>query len=82
MTQHVLNIGPDGSVRSIYQEEVDIAAALGGTVTIERASHVEPDARGGWSADMRPVGGPILGPFRLRSEALAAEVAWIEEFVL
>jgi hypothetical protein len=27
---------------------------------------------------MSPVGGPVLGPFRLRRDALAAEVAWLE----
>ncbi len=45
-----------------------------------RASHVEPCA-GGWSADMSPVGGPVLTGFTKRSQALAAEVAWLEENV-
>lgn len=36
----------------------------------------------GWTADMRPVGGPILWnkdwqPFKTRAEALAAERAWL-----
>jgi len=34
---------------------------------------VEPDAEGCWWADMGPVDGPVLGPFRSRSVALAAE---------
>ena len=45
---------------------------------IARASHVEPDPDGRWQADLRPVGGPVLGPFDRRSEALAAELAWLE----
>ena len=46
-----------------------------------RVSHVEPHPDGGWIADMRPVGGPVLlqgdRPFRLRSEALTAEREWL-----
>ena len=33
----------------------------------------------GWWADMRPSGGPILGHFRSRQEALDAELAWLSE---
>jgi hypothetical protein len=32
-----------------------------------------------WWADMMPMNGPVLGPFDTRSDALAAEVAWIDE---
>ena len=69
----------DGSVRYVYTEEVDqraLAEALGGALRIERASHVEPNADGTWSAAM--VGGPVLGPFALRSEALAAEIVYLD----
>ena len=45
---------------------------------IQRASHVEPDGRGQWIADLAPVGGPKLGPFSLRSAALEAERRWLE----
>ena len=34
--------------------------------------------RVGWLADLSPVNGPVLGPFDRRSEALAAELAWLE----
>ena len=37
-----------------------------------------PTADGRWTADLRPVGGPVLGPFARRSEALEAERAWLE----
>lgn len=43
----------------------------------KRASHVEPHSGGGWVADLYPAGGPLLGPFRFRWQALAAEVAWL-----
>ena len=48
-----------------------------GKVQIARASHVEPDAAGNWLADLSPVGGPVLSPFVLRSDALAAERDWL-----
>ncbi len=70
-----LVIAPGGMVRCIYGEDVDLAAL--GAVEIRRASHVEPDAAGEWWADLAPVGGPKLGPFARRSEALDAEVAWL-----
>jgi hypothetical protein len=69
-------IEPDGTARCIYTEEIDLAAI--GSPTITRASHVEPDQQGRWQADMSPVGGKVLGPFELRSEALAVEHAWLE----
>jgi len=32
-----------------------------------------------WYSDLLPVGGPVLGPFAARDDALAAEVAWLNE---
>jgi len=71
-----LIIEPSGAVRCIYGEEIDLAAL--GSPAISRASHVEPDEQGRWRADMSPVGGGLLGPFGTRSEALAAEHAWLQ----
>ena len=71
-----LIVEPGGVVRSIYGEEIDLAVL--GSPAIIRASHVEPDQDGRWQADLSPVGGPVLGPFDHRSEALAAEHAWLE----
>jgi hypothetical protein len=67
---------PDGQIRCLYAEAIDFAVL--GQPTITRASHVEPDAKGQWWADLSPVAGPQLGPFTLRSEALAAEQSWLE----
>ena len=71
-----LIITPGGAVRCVYSEAIDLQAL--GSPTITRASHVEPDQQGRWLADLSPVNGPTLGPFRTRSEALAAEKAWLE----
>ncbi len=72
-----LIIKPDGSARCVYDE--CIALEQLGRVAIERVSHVEPDETGRWHADLSPVGGPALGPFKHRSEALAAEHLWLEQ---
>jgi hypothetical protein len=71
-----LIITPGGAVRCIYSEAINLAAL--GSPVISRASHVEPDQQGRWWADLSPIAGPTLGPFRHRSEALAAEHSWLE----
>jgi len=71
-----LVIKPGGVVRCVYAEAIDLSAL--GNPAISRASHVEPDEQGRWSADLSPVSGPVLGPFDHRSEALEAEQAWLE----
>ncbi len=71
-----LIIEANGLVRGIYGEEIALDAL--GPLEINRASHVEPDQHGRWSANLSPVGGPVLGPFDRRSEALGAEVEWLE----
>lgn len=68
----------DGSVSCLYGEEIDLSTI--GSMSARRASHVEPEGEE-WFADMSPVGGPKLGPFRKRSEALAAEIKWMEDFL-
>ena len=74
-------IDKDGTARAIYDDALKPILEDLGDVTVARASHVEPDGRG-WSADMAPSNGPVLGSFALRGEALAAEVAWLEENIL
>ena len=76
-----LFIGPDGQVQFIYDDR--LAQLFGGEAAeTRRASHVEPAAGGGWTADMGPVGGPVLKdagmPFATRAAALAAEHEWLE----
>jgi hypothetical protein len=74
-TEMELVVGCDGVARCIYDEALDLREI--GKLQITRASHVEPDAEGFWWADMGPVDGPVLGPFRNRSEALGAERGWL-----
>jgi hypothetical protein len=73
-------IDPLGQVRCLYTEVLDLPAL--GPLAIRRASQVEPDAAGQWWADLAPVSGPRLGPYLRRSDALAAEQAWLESNVL
>lgn len=72
-----LSIDSSGVVRCLYAETIDLQTL--GTMTIERASHVEPDADGQWWAELSPVDGPTLGPFSRRTDALAAEQGWLEK---
>ena len=69
-----LVVGLDGGVRCVYDEALDLRAL--GKLQITRASHAEPDLDGNGWADMGPVGGPVLGPFGTRGEALQAERGW------
>jgi hypothetical protein len=72
-----LIINPCGDIRCIYNESLDLSEI--GRLRIERVSHVEPTADGQWRADLSLVNGPELGPFPLRSEALRAELNWLEQ---
>jgi hypothetical protein len=77
----VFDIGPDGIVRYIHSDEaVRLAGTLGRPV-INRASNVEYDnEKGGWLADMAPLGSStILGPYDTREEALEREHTWLTE---
>ena len=71
-----LIVEPHGTLRCIYGEEIDLGAL--GSMTIERASHVEPDNQGRWFADLSPMTGPAIGPFDKRTLALEAELGWLE----
>ena len=72
-----LIISSSGNARCVYSEEFDLSVL--GKLRIQRGSHVEPDQEGHWMADLSPVDGPMLGPFANRSDALRAEVAWLNE---
>ena len=74
-----LVVDPGGGVRCLYGEVIPLASL--GVLSIARASHVEP-GHDGWYADLAPCRGPRLGPFALRSQALRAEEAWLEENLL
>ena len=75
-----LVIASTGLALAIYDEAFEFAAL--GRVSIQRASHVEPNAEGEWLADLAPVGGPVLGPFSKPTDAMAAETAWLRAYWL
>ena len=74
-TEMELIVDAGGGVKCIYDETLDLRAL--GKLQITRASHVEPDSDGNWWADMGPSGGPVLGPFGTREQALTAERRWL-----
>ena len=75
-----LYVDRQGQMRCLYTEAIDLSAL--GELSVSRASHVEPDECGGWVADLSLAGGPVLGPFPRRSDALDAESAWLTQHVL
>ncbi|NQV23020.1 MAG: hypothetical protein HQ518_01525 [Rhodopirellula sp.] len=72
----ILIAAPDGTLRCVYGEAVRLNTV--GSLTIRRASHVEPNSDGTWTVDLSPVGGPQLENFSDRSTALNAERDWLE----
>jgi len=72
----IISVDRTGGVKAIYSDGFNWHAL--GKALIQRASHVEPDHLGLWWADLAVSGGPRIGPFAKRADALAAEVAWLE----
>lgn len=72
-----LLIDEAGTLELIYADELRPFLELG-HATITRASFVEPTPDGQWTADLSPVGGPLLGPFLLRDQALREERTWLD----
>lgn len=75
-----ITVTPDGRLVFVYQDELQPLLAEGSAQT-RRVSHVEPDQNAagepGWSVDLCPIGGPVLGWYPLRADALAAEVNYL-----
>ncbi len=70
-----LLIMPEGSIRFLYDDAFAPLLREGDAVLF-RASHIEPIGSA-WFADLSLVDGPMLGPFPLRADALAAEQEWL-----
>jgi hypothetical protein len=76
-----LVVTKDGSIQTIAPDDLSFINSLG-TCDVRRASHVEAVNHNGkfvWEADLSPVGGPVLGPFFTRTEALQKEVEWLDQ---
>lgn len=73
-----LFIDRSGSIKYLYTEAID-ADNFGTIEEITRASNVEPVGQL-WESQI--IDGPILGPYKLRSQALAAEINYLETEVL
>lgn len=78
-----IKINTDGTINLLYTEDICVEE-LGEVDSIRRLFHVEPTQDNKWTATVN-IGTSkcvILGPFDKRSEALTAEVAWIEDNIL
>lgn len=75
-----LVITPDGSIRFLWNDAL-APLLTEGDASLFRASQVEPIGTH-WFADLALVNGPLLGPFPLRADALAAEAAWLNAHFL
>lgn len=77
-----------GTVTTLYDDELAHALQeeLGAKAEVKRVSHVEPIPGEReeilFEADLAPVNGPKLSGFKTYKEAVAAEIAWLEEHFL
>ncbi len=83
-TENIRHAGADeGRLTCCYcktfMRGVEHVSRSGPPLIITRASHVEPGPEGGWTADMAPSGGGVLGPYLTRADALEAEQAWLRQ---
>ena len=76
MSEELVIVLDESGAKAVYDDRLSPTLEALGEVSIKRASFVEPSP-GGWTADMAPSSGPILGVFSLRGEALAAEREWL-----
>jgi hypothetical protein len=67
--EHVISI-KDGVAEFVFDDDL-IPLTKEGETTIKRVSHVEPHpSKPGWLADMRPIGGPVLGNYGTWDESM------------
>lgn len=66
-----------GELSFVWDDALAPLRGLGAT-EIHRVSHVEPTIGGQWTADLSPIGGPLLGPFDLHAHAIEAEKEWVD----
>jgi len=76
----IVTVTPKGELKAIYSDGFNWRAL--GRPIIQRASQVEPDGLGLWYADLSLSGGPRIGPFVHRADAISAEMGWLEKYRL
>ena len=81
MPRKIITIKTDGRIEFIYDDRLR-GLLQQGDASVTRASAVEPTVDNQWTADMGPSGGPVLGPFPTRQEALDAETEWLNQNIL
>lgn len=75
-------VNEDGSIVFIHNDDLhDLLLSAFPQMETRRASHVEPDARGGWSVDASPLLGKstIIANRNRRDDAIAAEIDWLKK---
>lgn len=80
----IIQANADGSVTAIVgslKEETPIDLETIGRCTVKRQG-VLIEANGEWLADMFLCGGPVLGPFGSRAEAINGEIEWLQNNVI
>ncbi len=71
-----LLVQPDGNIRCLYTDLIDLSAL--GTLHVNRASHVEfNDSDQTWSVRLADTGEVIGKGFKTRTEALEFEVNYL-----
>ena len=74
-----ITIEDDGTLVFVHTDALVDLMDQGRSET-RRVSEVEPAPGGGWTARMIcDEAAPVLGPFRTRGEALAAERQWLAD---
>jgi hypothetical protein len=76
--EHIIAISQEGVATFVWSDDL-AKLKTEGECKIERVSNVEPNEQSEWMADMMLIGGPILGPFETRQEAIDAELRYIRE---
>jgi len=85
-------VNPNGTLRFLVSDRTEQAFSEASVLEIHRVSHVDvfedldpkaktkaaPGSPTSWYADMSPVNGPVLGPFRSRKRALQEERYYLE----
>jgi hypothetical protein len=74
----IISCNEDGSVQSLYNDSMELQEI--GNINIKRASFVEPEGNL-WYADLKPINGPKLGPFKKRTDALNEEHNYINNLL-